>query len=75
MNVAAVAIRHSRAIVLVAVALVIAGADKKAHRRKVEVGLTTSTMVELVSGVTAGEQVIVQGQNGLPDAADIVISS
>jgi len=55
--------------------VMIAGTDKKAHKRKVEVGLTTSTTAELVGGVKAGEQVIVQGQQGLPDAADIVVSS
>jgi RND family efflux transporter MFP subunit len=55
--------------------VMIAGADKKAHKRKVEVGLTTPTTVELTGGVKAGEQVIVQGHQGLPDAADIVISS
>jgi RND family efflux transporter MFP subunit len=55
--------------------VMVAGDDKKAHKRKVEVGLTTPTTAELVSGVKAGEQVIVQGQQGLPDAADIVIST
>ena len=53
----------------------VAGDDKKAHKRKVEVGLTTPTTAELVGGVKAGEQVIVQGQQGLPDGADIVIST
>ena len=55
--------------------VMVAGDDKKAHKRKVEVGLTTPTTAELVGGVKAGEQVIVQGQQGLPDAADIVIST
>ena len=47
--------------------VMVAGDDKKAHKRKVEVGLTTPTTAELVGGVKAGEQVIVQGQQGLPD--------
>ena len=55
--------------------VMVAGDDKKAHKRKVEVGLITPTTAELVSGVKAGEQVIVQGQQGLPDGADIVIST
>jgi RND family efflux transporter MFP subunit len=55
--------------------VMVAGDDKKAHKRKVEVGLTTPTTAELVGGVKAGEQVIVQGQQGLPDGADIVIST
>jgi len=55
--------------------VMVAGDDKKAHKRKVEVGLITPATAELVSGVKAGEQVIVQGQQGLPDGADIVIST
>jgi RND family efflux transporter MFP subunit len=55
--------------------VMVAGDDKKAHKRKVDVGLTTPTTAELVGGVKAGEQVIVQGQRGLPDGADIVIST
>ena len=54
--------------------VMIATADHKAHKRKVAVGLITPSSAELVSGVKAGEQVIVQGQQGLPDAADIVVS-
>jgi len=55
--------------------VMIAGSDKKARKRKVEVGLRTPATAELVGGVKAGEQVIIQGQQGLPDAADIVVSS
>jgi len=49
----------------------VAGADNKAHRRKVTLGLTTPKLAEITSGVKAGENVIVQGQQGLPDGADI----
>jgi RND family efflux transporter MFP subunit len=55
--------------------VMIAGSDKKAHKRKVELGLITPTVAEVVAGLKAGEQVIVQGQQGLPDAGDIVVSS
>jgi RND family efflux transporter MFP subunit len=55
--------------------VMIAGSDKKAHKRKVDVGLITPKMAELLSGVKAGEQVIVQGHQGLPDGADVVESS
>jgi RND family efflux transporter MFP subunit len=55
--------------------VMIAGADKKAHKRKVDVGLTTPKMAELVGGVKAGERVIVQGHQALPDGADVVESS
>jgi RND family efflux transporter MFP subunit len=51
--------------------VMVAGADNKAHRRKVTLGLTTPKLVEITSGVKAGEAVIVQGQQGLPDGADI----
>jgi RND family efflux transporter MFP subunit len=52
--------------------VMVAGADKKAHKRKVTLGLTTPTLVEITGGVKAGESVIVQGQQGLPDGADIL---
>ena len=53
--------------------VMIAGADKKAHKRKVSVGLTTPKQVELTEGVKAGEAVIVKGQQELPDGADIAV--
>jgi RND family efflux transporter MFP subunit len=52
--------------------VMIAGDDKKAHKRKVTVSLTNAKTAELTGGVKAGEAVIVQGQQGLPDGADIV---
>lgn len=51
--------------------VMIAGADKKAHKRKVTVGMTTPKEAELTGGVKAGEAVIVKGQQELPDGADI----
>ena len=47
----------------------------KAQRRPVQVGLTDGTDLEIVSGVKAGEMVIVEGQNGLPDGAKIAIET
>lgn len=52
--------------------VMVAGADKKAHKRKVTLGLTTPTLVEVTGGLKAGESVVVRGQQGLPDGADIV---
>jgi cobalt-zinc-cadmium efflux system membrane fusion protein len=46
--------------------------DGKAKRRPVKVGLTDAEHVEIVSGVKAGDRVIVDGQAGLPDDAAIV---
>jgi RND family efflux transporter MFP subunit len=46
-----------------------------AHRRPVQVGLDDGTDAEVVSGVKAGEMVIVRGLAGLPDGAKITIES
>jgi RND family efflux transporter MFP subunit len=54
--------------------VMIAGPDNKAHKRKVTVGLATSKLAEITSGVKAGEAVIVEGQQELPDNADITLS-
>jgi hypothetical protein len=43
----------------------------KAERRVVRIGLADAAHVEILSGVAAGESVIVQGQAGLPDGATI----
>jgi hypothetical protein len=43
----------------------------KAHKHDVEVGLTDHTKTEIVSGVAAGDRVIVDGQAGLPDDAAV----
>jgi RND family efflux transporter MFP subunit len=51
--------------------VMVAGADSKAHKRKVTIGLTTPKQAEVTSGLQAGELVIVQGQQGLPDGAAI----
>jgi RND family efflux transporter MFP subunit len=51
------------------------GADSKAHRNEVEVGVTGSEAVEIVKGLKAGDKVIVRGQNGLPDGAAVTVGS
>jgi RND family efflux transporter MFP subunit len=75
-----VAEQHPNAIVVPAIAVqhededtfvMVAGSDKKAHKRKVTVGLSTPKLIEITSGLKAGEAVIIQGQQGLPDNADI----
>jgi RND family efflux transporter MFP subunit len=45
--------------------------DGKAHRHTVETGLTDGSNVEILSGVAAGDRVIVDGQAGLPDGAPV----
>lgn len=54
--------------------VMIAGADKKAHKRKITVGLTTPKLAELTEGVKAGDAVIVKGQQELPDGANIAVA-
>jgi RND family efflux transporter MFP subunit len=75
-----VAERHANALAVPAIAVLhededtfvmVAGADNKAHKRKVTLGITTAKLAEVTSGLKAGEAVIVQGQQGLPDNADI----
>lgn len=51
--------------------VMVAGADNKAHKRKVTLGLATVKLQEITGGLKAGESVIVQGQQGLPDGAAI----
>jgi RND family efflux transporter MFP subunit len=47
----------------------------KAKRRAVKVGLTGEDNVEIVSGIAAGEAVIVNGQAGLPDDAPVTAAA
>lgn len=51
------------------------GSDGKAHRKDVDVGIVTPDAAEIRKGITAGERVIVRGQNGLPDGAAVTIGS
>lgn len=47
--------------------------DSLALRRPVQTGYTTETMVEILEGLAAGEQVVVVGQAGLKDSARVEI--
>jgi multidrug efflux pump subunit AcrA (membrane-fusion protein) len=75
--------KHANAVLIPAAALVREGEetavfvvmDDKAQRRPVQTGLTDGTDLEIVSGVKAGEMVIVEGQNGLPDEAKVTIDT
>jgi multidrug efflux pump subunit AcrA (membrane-fusion protein) len=49
--------------------------DDKAHRQPVTIGLTDADHVEIVKGIAAGDNVIVDGQAGLPDDATIHVSA
>jgi membrane fusion protein (multidrug efflux system) len=75
--------QHTNVVIIPATALVREGEETavfvvmgdKAQRRSVQVGLTDGTDLEIVSGVKAGEMVIVEGQNGMPDNAKIMIET
>ena len=54
--------------------VMIAGADDKAKRRPVKLGLAAGGLVEVTSGVAAGDRVIVRGQDGLPDGAHVTVA-
>jgi RND family efflux transporter MFP subunit len=54
---------------------VFVASDGKAQRRPVHAGLTDGAQIEIVSGLKAGELVIVDGQAGLPDGAAVALVS
>jgi membrane fusion protein, multidrug efflux system len=54
--------------------VMIAGPDGHAHRRDVQLGLATRDRVEIVSGVAAGDRVIVKGLDLIADGGEIRIN-
>jgi RND family efflux transporter MFP subunit len=54
-------------------AVFVVGADGKAHRRAVVVGIANQEAAEIESGVAAGEKVVVKGQEELPDGAAVTV--
>jgi hypothetical protein len=73
--------RHTGVVVLPLAAVVREGGDTavfvvsdgKARRQPVMLGLSDATQVEIVSGVSPGDEVIVDGQAGLPDGAPVAV--
>jgi RND family efflux transporter MFP subunit len=53
----------------------VVGADGKAHRRTVTLGLTTPAEAQLLTGVKVGEKVVVKGQDELPDGAQVTVEA
>jgi RND family efflux transporter MFP subunit len=49
------------------------GADRVAHVKEVKTGLTQGDAVEILSGVSAGDQIVTVGGYGLPDGAKVTI--
>lgn len=53
--------------------VMIAGTDGLAHESKVETGVRESDNIQIISGVKAGDQVIIEGALGLDDKSKIEI--
>ena len=75
--------QHKDVVVVPAIAIVreaeetalFVASGGKAQRRHVQTGLADEANVEILSGVKAGELVIVDGQAGLPDGAAITTAA
>lgn len=52
-----------------------AGSDNLAHQKTVQVGIRNSAIAQIVSGVSAGEPIIVSGGYALPDKTKIKIEA
>jgi len=50
-------------------------ADSRVHRRKVDVGVREGDKVQLLSGVRAGEEVVIKGGVGVDDKAKVKVLS
>jgi RND family efflux transporter MFP subunit len=49
--------------------------DNKAARHEVKTGLSDGERIEILSGISAGDQVIVEGHAGLPDGAAVTTAT
>ncbi len=57
-----------------ATAVMVAGADGKAHQVSVETGIRQGDRLQITKGLSAGEQIIVTGAYGLPDNTKVKIA-
>jgi RND family efflux transporter MFP subunit len=55
------------------VSVYVVGADQKAHRKSIELGLLAGDDAEVRSGVAASEKVVVRGHEELPDGAAVAV--
>jgi HlyD family secretion protein len=55
--------------------VLIAGKDNIAHQKTVQLGLQGPTETQLISGVSAGDSIIISGGYGLPDKTKIKIEA
>jgi HlyD family secretion protein len=54
-----------------ATTVMIVGSDGRAYSRPVKTGIQQGPLIQILSGLTAGEQVIVNGAYGLPDKTKV----
>jgi len=54
--------------------VMVAGTDNKAHKYPVALGLVTHDAVQITTGLEPGARVIVRGQDGLPEGADVTVA-
>jgi multidrug efflux pump subunit AcrA (membrane-fusion protein) len=48
--------------------------DGRASARGVQTGIADATSIEVVTGLTAGDRVVVVGQNGLRDGQAVAVA-
>jgi HlyD family secretion protein len=53
--------------------VVIAGTDKKAHQKVVQLGVRNSEFTQIVNGINAGDPIVVSGGYAIPDGTSIEI--
>jgi len=51
----------------------VVGADQKAHRKEVVLGIVAGEDAEVRSGVNASEKVVTKGHEELPDGAAVTV--
>jgi F0F1-type ATP synthase epsilon subunit len=54
--------------------VLLAGSDAKAHQKKVQVGIRNTEMAQVLSGINAGDAVIVSGGYAVPDGTKVEIA-
>jgi len=53
--------------------VLVAGTDKKAHQKVVQLGVRNSDLTQIISGINAGDSIIVSGGYAMPDGTAIDI--
>jgi HlyD family secretion protein len=54
--------------------VMVIGKDQTAHQTAVKTGIHQDSEVQILSGLTAGQQVVTQGAYGLPDGTKVAVS-